>query len=65
MQFTTEHIGRRVQYTSMNGDIFYGTIRDIAGNFADILREDRSKRTFFVPFDTLVLVDEDGVPRPE
>ncbi len=65
MPITDEHIGRRVQYTARNGDVFYGTIRLIANKFVDITREGRSPRTFFVPVDTLVFVDEDGVPQVE
>jgi hypothetical protein len=66
MIFTDEHMTRRVQYTDRSGNVSYGTIRGITSNFVDISREGYvSQRTFFVPMDTLVLVDGDGVPQVE
>lgn len=65
MIFTTEHLGRRVQYTDRSNNISYGAVRDVAGNMVDINREGTNGRTYYVPMDMLVLVDEDGVPQAE
>jgi hypothetical protein len=65
MQLTNEHIDRRVQYTDRSGNVSYGTIRSVTGNFVDIAREGFTPRTFYVPMNTLVLVDEEGIPLTE
>jgi hypothetical protein len=62
MEINSEHINRRVQYTDRSGKVKYGTIKEIVNKFVNITLENSTRSHYFVPIDTLILVDEDGVP---
>lgn len=62
MEITNEHIDRPCMWTERGGVVKYGTIKEIVNKFVDVHVDGSSRAHYFVPIDTIVLVDEDGTP---
>lgn len=62
MPINDEHIGRRCMWTERNNNVKYGTIKTISGAFANMNVDGSSRENYFVPIDTVTLVDEDDAP---
>lgn len=69
INFTDEHISRRVAYTDRNGRVQYGTVRNIANigtgkQMVDVCLDGKAERKFYVPGDTLQFVSDQHDPGP-
>lgn len=62
MQITNDHISKRFAWKERNDVVKYGTLKDITGTFGDMAIEGSSRAHYYVPLDTMWLVDEDGAP---
>lgn len=62
IEFTEEHVGKRVIYTDRNGKGHFGTIRHVAlysgSGMIDIDLDHSSRARYYVPCDTVTFVPD-------
>lgn len=65
MKLTPELIGRRFAWKERGDLVRYGTLKEIIGSFGNMKVEGISRERYYVPADTMYLVDDDGAPLTE